>query len=236
MQTIPPRHRIPNNHPVRGFHEPTDILLGFPTGLPQPHNQDADLIDPRRNADWIKHDLALRYCYEIEEDIKVNGEWMTFPVVHYVYRRDRDLRWSEIRAYLKNGDVPFRYPPRGPLNGFGWVNDPMNEENFIRIARRFKLVDRGYLSEICERSTGRQVQKRYLRFEEEFVNGPGTLCRPWYLGWAHPGAIHALVLIMGPKLWYLNALQRARRASKFIRDTLKAGRSLSIEEFAAYTR
>jgi hypothetical protein len=227
---VPLRDRVPNNHPVRDFHEPTDISLGFPDLFPHEPLVDWDLVDPRRNASWLPHDLALCYAYDTMEEFLIEGELMSFPVVRYVYRRDRDLRWSEIRNYLRDGSIPFRYPPRNPP-GASWINEPMNADNFKKIAKRFLRVEHGYRIDLYERSSGLPVQQNPLDFEERFVYGPCAQFPAELLASSHPRAILVLFRFTGHEAWYLNGVRRARIASLYMRLCILTGRPFTIEGF-----
>jgi hypothetical protein len=156
----------------------------------------------------------LRYAYEEIAGYVAEGEHFTVPVIVYVYRRDRDLRWSEIKAYLQDGLIPDRYPPRQPDGPLGPINEPMNAENFRILARRFRLDTIVYskvdwvTDVIRERSTNRVVQPHYMDFEEMFWSGPGITWDPTYFRTARPAEIHSLVLFRR-RVWYLNGLQRS---------------------------
>ncbi|KAJ7805725.1 hypothetical protein B0H13DRAFT_2387526 [Mycena leptocephala] len=64
-EEIPPRNRVATNITKRGFHEPTDRLLGFPLDMCFDSISDHDdRLDPRKNASYVRHDLALKYYYE----------------------------------------------------------------------------------------------------------------------------------------------------------------------------
>ncbi|KAF8216756.1 hypothetical protein K438DRAFT_1953657 [Mycena galopus ATCC 62051] len=231
--TQPSAERAPSNHLVRGFHPSPDIHLGFPGLFPQESLDSYDLVDPRRNAGFVPHDLALRYAYETDEEFLVEGEYMTFPVVRYVYRRDRDLRWSEIKRYLLDGSIPFRYPPRSPA-GLPWINEPMNVENFARIANRFRRVERGDWCELYERSSGKLVQMRPTDFEDDFFYGPCSRFQLNYLSIARPGAVLSLIRLMGRRRWYLDAFRRARLSSLYIQLCILTGRPFTMDGYSFF--
>jgi hypothetical protein len=173
----------------------------------------------------LRHDLALPYYYETMEWFDLEGEWIPVPVVRVVYRRDRDLRKSEIEAYLINGTIPARYPPR--LSGDA-VNEPMNEDSWKRLVRRFFLRDvfnSRMPYSLCERSTGFPVQSHYLHFEESLwmrvavcdrdynaltEGGPAQLIAEvnnrtggvWFLDIKRRAALACLRMLVGPDFYY----------------------------------
>ncbi|KAJ6620723.1 hypothetical protein B0H10DRAFT_2215711 [Mycena sp. CBHHK59/15] len=217
--TIPSRNREATNITKRGFNDPNDSLLGFPTDMLPSVGEDDDFLDPSRNASWFRHDLALRYHYEHVEYYKYDGEWLSFPVVRTVYRRDRALRKSEIIDYLRHGTIPARYPPR--ISG-GVVNEPMNEENFKRMVSRFYISETYILhvlhTELRERRSKRVVQPQSHTFEEHFWRNVATTCSWRYLGHAFPGQILYEVRQRSGKFWYLNAIKRCAAVSYRIRE------------------
>ncbi|KAF8125546.1 hypothetical protein K438DRAFT_2002037 [Mycena galopus ATCC 62051] len=231
--TQPSAEPEPSNHPVQGFHPSTDIHLGFPGLFPLESLDGFDLVDPRRNAGFVPHDLALRYVHDTVEEFLVEGEYMTFPVVRYVYRRDRNLRWSEIKRYLLDGSIPFRYPPRNPT-GLPWINEPMNAENFARIANRFRRVERGDWCELYERTSAWPVQMRPMDFEDDFYHGPCSRFRLAYLSIAHPGAVLALIRLMSRRRWYLNAFCRARLSCLYIQLCILTGRPFTMDGYSFF--
>jgi hypothetical protein len=161
----------------------------------------------------------------MEMSFNFGGECVPFPVVRYVYRRDRELRKSEIIAFLRTGEIPERYPTR---ESNGVINEPMNAENFRQMVRRFflKTLDIGGrpYTELRERSSGLIVQPHYMDFEERFWRGPAITCSWKYLSTGHPKSILALMLLLGRKCWYLNAVERVKAASYRIRT----GRNMPI--------
>ncbi|KAJ6608068.1 hypothetical protein B0H10DRAFT_2227192 [Mycena sp. CBHHK59/15] len=218
-QFIPSRNREASNVTKRGFNDPYDSLLGFPTSMLPSVGEDDDFLDPSKNASWFRHDLALPYHYECVEYYKLEGEWMSFPIVRTVYRRDRALRKSEIINYLRHGIVPARYPPR--ISG-GVVNEPMNEQSFKRMVRRFYVCETYILHvphvELRERRSKRVVQYQSHSFEEHFWRNVATACDWSYLGHAYPGQILYEVRQRNGKFWYLNALIRCAAVSYCIRE------------------
>ncbi|KAJ7700800.1 hypothetical protein B0H17DRAFT_1128655 [Mycena rosella] len=208
---IPPRNRQASNTTKRGFNDPTDSFLGFPSNMLPHVSEDEDLLDPSRNSSWFRHDLALKYYYEdvVHYRLEDTGEWVSFPLVRTVYRRDRDLRKSEIVAYLKHGEVPSRYPPR--LSG-GVVNEPMNADNFKLMVSRFFInnftaLGRAY-EELREHSSGRIVQPTSHAFEEVFWRTVAVACHWDYIKCAYPAQIQRDVRCHGGSYWYLNMLKR----------------------------
>ncbi|KAJ6612883.1 hypothetical protein B0H10DRAFT_1951999 [Mycena sp. CBHHK59/15] len=181
---IPPRNRVPSNITKRGFNEPTDRLLGFPTDMlfdQEPMFKDFSMhLDPRRNTMFVRHDLALKFHYESVVYYQIEGEWCSFPVTYTVYRRDRDLLRSEIVDFLRHGSIPARYPLR---ESGGVINEPMNQENFVHMMSCFclrnithnssffgeplppRIVERLY-----ERGSNHEVQHHHQAFEERFYD------------------------------------------------------------------
>ncbi|KAF8185489.1 hypothetical protein K438DRAFT_2096520 [Mycena galopus ATCC 62051] len=215
---FPPRNRVPSNNPVLGFHESSDLLLGFllfretPDISLRAYSATEHLVDPTRNANWVLHDLALRYCYDTEIYCDVEGELCPFPVTRYVYRRDPALRWDEIISFLLTGAIPARYPPREEA---GRINEPMNADNFKKLTRRFYTKEHRDGSVVLyERSSRLQVQLHFSNFEYWFADG---VVRRWRsrsipdngLTVKDAADVHDLVLRYGPKVWHLNGLQRA---------------------------
>ncbi|KAJ6626603.1 hypothetical protein B0H10DRAFT_2210902 [Mycena sp. CBHHK59/15] len=232
--TIPSRNREATNVTKRGFNDPNDLLLGFPADMLPSVGEDDDYLDPKRNASWFRHDLALPYCYEHVEYYKCEGEWLSFPVVQTVYRCDRALHKSEIVDCLRHGTIPARYPPR--ISG-GVVNDPMNEENFKRMVSRFYIsetyiFDKLY-TELRERRSKCVVQAQSHTFEEHFWRNVATACSWVYLGSAFAGQILWEVHRRSGKFWYLNALKRSEALSYRIREGRNIIlRALSNESFS----
>ncbi|KAJ7136541.1 hypothetical protein C8R43DRAFT_1132443 [Mycena crocata] len=224
LYPIPPRNRNPSSITRRGFNEPTDLLLGFPhTAAPHGHsatsNSDSDILDPRPNASLARHDLALQYCYEVVLSYNLGGEYVSVPVVRYVYRRDRDLRKSEIIAFLSTGAIPERYPLR---ESNGVINEPMNAENFRAMVRRFSLYTTndydGPRIRLRERSSGLDVQSHYMQFDEAFWGGPAIMCDKGFLVSSHPQRILAeMQHRFGAKVWYLDSVTRVEGACYRVR-------------------
>ncbi|KAF8214614.1 hypothetical protein K438DRAFT_1749705 [Mycena galopus ATCC 62051] len=228
---FPPRDRIPNNSTILpynwtilGFHERRDLLLGFQLypDTPRDRKQETDLIGPDANADWMWHDLALQYVYDTETycDLEGTGELLPYPITRYVYRRDRELRWGEVKAYLLTGAIPSRYPPR---EHNGCINEPMNDNNFKKLMRRFCLkTQKNGFQAIYERGSRLPVQYDYDDFEYWFWAGLATR---WAsrsvvddgLGVEDTVAIHALVLRHGARVWYLNGARRAAQCIHYYR-------------------
>ncbi|KAF8205305.1 hypothetical protein K438DRAFT_2096495 [Mycena galopus ATCC 62051] len=228
---FPPRDRIPNNSTILpynwtilGFHERRDLLLGFQLypDMPRDRKQETDLIGPDANADWMWHDLALQYVYDTETycDLEGTGELLPYPITRYVYRRDRELRWGEVKAYLLKGAIPSRYPPR---EHNGRINEPMNDNNFKKLMRRFCLkTQKNGFQAIYERGSRLPVQYDYDNFEYWFWAGLATR---WAsrsvvddgLGVEDAVAIHALVLRHGARVWYLNGARRAAQCIHYYR-------------------
>ncbi|KAJ6571438.1 hypothetical protein B0H19DRAFT_1255410 [Mycena capillaripes] len=237
---LAPTYLKPTNITKYGFHDPREILLGFPLNLEPIRDHHDDLLDPRRNSSWLRHDLALPYYYDTVQYIDAEGQWLPVPVVRIVYRRDRDLRKSEIIDYLCNKKIPSRYPPR--LSG-GVVNEPMNEDNWKRMVRRFCLKVNFHTGPyLCERSTGRTVQRHYLHFEDNLwmrvvvghrdpaslaYGGPERLLsemerkvgRFWYLDLNRRTAVACASMLLGPDFRLKFGYPGARDAGEELIDT-----------------
>ncbi|KAJ6460628.1 hypothetical protein C8R45DRAFT_1109039 [Mycena sanguinolenta] len=206
----------PSNHTHRGFHDVSELPFGFYTPGFVRFEWDERFIDERPNADWTRHDLALCYGYEVEMEYWLGGELRVFPVIRYVYRRDPELRWQEIWDYLVHGTIPFRYPARVPGGSFGWVNEPMNVDNFKRLAARFKLRPDTNLPRIAwpflEKHTNRPVQHHQLSFEFDFC----AVIRPKLSTYAIASITPAELLLnmraQGCNPWYLDTDSRAKKA------------------------
>ncbi|KAJ7189277.1 hypothetical protein C8R46DRAFT_1244967, partial [Mycena filopes] len=224
---IPTRNRVPSNITVRGFNDPMDRWLGFPPdalftpGAREKFRDFGRHLDPRRNATFVRHDLALKYYYETVEEWLIEGEWRSFPITHTVYRRDRELLRTEIEDYLRHKTIPARYPPRV---GDGVIHEPMNQDNFERMMSRFSLrsiiltfspprfrpftmtVERLY-----ERSSGLEVQHHHLDFEERFWSSVyfKQYTEPGYFQRATAASIIQAVRDSGRPYWFVDAELRA---------------------------
>lgn len=117
---------------------------------------------------------SLRYVYEEDVEFNFGGELTHLPVTVYVYRRDFHLLWSEIKAFFRDGSIPVRYGPQ--MAEFGVVHEPMNEEIFRKLVRRFhmKTFTVTSLGEpetrewLIERGSGLAVQTSHNDFEHAF--------------------------------------------------------------------
>ncbi|KAJ7078167.1 hypothetical protein B0H15DRAFT_954726 [Mycena belliarum] len=155
-----------SNNPHYGFHPVHESAVGDPH-IPRFYNHPYpgnfltdDLVDDLPYASYIQADLCLEYTYEVETQYLLGGEFVALPVVQRVYRRDPDLRWSEIRTALIEGTIPKRY------NHPAATHAPMNSATFQKFADRFFVVDLANGSEyLCEKSTGRPVEKQHSDFE-----------------------------------------------------------------------
>ncbi|KAJ7934113.1 hypothetical protein B0H13DRAFT_2306131 [Mycena leptocephala] len=222
LDRIPPRNRVATNITKRGFHEPTDRLLGFPLDMCFDSISDHDdRLDPRKNASYVRHDLALKYYYEATVYHQVEGEWCSFPIVYTIYRRDRELRRAEIVDYLRHGTIPARYPPR---ESGGVINEPMNEENFERMMGRFDMRTLTFLAysfdskypgvpttveRLYERGSNREVQTHCTTFEETFWTHV-SVNRDWgYLRRAFLAQLIVEVRMAGAPYWFIDAKLRA---------------------------
>ncbi|KAJ7113729.1 hypothetical protein C8R43DRAFT_1138573 [Mycena crocata] len=206
-----------------GFNNEHEILLGFPLNLYPIRDHHNDLLDPRRNSSWLRHDLVLPSYYDTEQYFSIEGEWLPFPITRVVYRRDRDLLKSEILDYLLSGSIPARYPKR---ESGGVINEPMNEENWKHMVRRFYLDYEipGGVPFLRERSTGFRVQEHYMHFEDNlWMRGVVDALRPetvaigpkhlvaevnkrvdqfWYPDVRLRAAIARLRILIGPEFRY----------------------------------
>ncbi|KAJ7304875.1 hypothetical protein DFH08DRAFT_976473 [Mycena albidolilacea] len=209
-----------SNVTKRGFSDPTQILLGFPLTYDPIRIRNDDLIDPRRNASWFKHDLALPYFYDTVQYYLVEGEWFSFPVTRTVWRRDRHLSKSEILDYLQRGIIPKRYPPRVTD---GVVNEPMNKDNWKLMVRRFYLKF-PHLPYVFERSTGYPVQNHYTEFERN-LRRVLPLLRSDQQAFVSQGTdfVLASVIARTGKMWYIDAQLRILLATLRILLGLERG-------------
>ncbi|KAF7365288.1 hypothetical protein MVEN_00400600 [Mycena venus] len=218
LNQYPSRNRTPSNITKRGFNDPMDRLLGFPLTMQCEDSTDYDILDPRRNASWTRIDLGLKYYYEGVVFYKLEGEYCSFPVVYTVHRRDRELLKSEITDHILHAKIPARYPPR--INN-GTINEPMNEENFRRMVRRFSIknltiLGKEYL-ELRERSSGLLVQSHHLQLEKVFWEYVSIKFGWEYLGHAHPKQVWLNILATGGARWYVDAPKRCAALSYRIR-------------------
>ncbi|KAJ7756106.1 hypothetical protein B0H14DRAFT_3896358 [Mycena olivaceomarginata] len=109
-------------------------------------------------------------------------------------RRDRHLCKSEILDYLQHGVIPKRYPPRITD---GIVNEPMNEDNWKQMVRRFYLKF-PHLPYVFERSTGYPVQSHYTEFEHNLRRVVPSYAATSRLS----------VIARTGKMWYIDAQLR----------------------------
>ncbi|KAF8212596.1 hypothetical protein K438DRAFT_1957209 [Mycena galopus ATCC 62051] len=237
-----PKPRQPSNITRHGFHNVSGLPLGFYTGDFLGFEWNKLCVDERPNADRNRHDLAMRYVYEQEQEYWLGGELRVFPVIRYVYRRDAELCWHEIRDYLLHQTIPFRYPPRVPGGTFHWLNEPMNSENFERMVARFEIDpdgDHGHhlnVARILERGTKRVVQHHYLDFETDFC---GTVLTTLSLD--HVASFSATDLIAemrkrGCDRWYLDAEARASAAIIFVKFCVTKDISFKPEVFMTFAQ
>ncbi|KAJ6583447.1 hypothetical protein DFH09DRAFT_1308956 [Mycena vulgaris] len=221
--TIPTRNREPSNITTRGFNDPMDRCLGFPDSAlftPRADEKYKDFgryLDPRRNATFVRHDLALKYTYESVDEWYINGEWYSFPITHTVYRRDRELLRPEIEDFLRHGTIPARYPPR---ESNGVINEPMNERMMSRFCLRTITVDYSpprfkpfsrTVERLYERSSNLEVQHHHLEFEEQFwsVVYFKQYTEPGYFQRATAATIIRDVQSSGRPYWFVDAELRA---------------------------
>ncbi|KAF8217089.1 hypothetical protein K438DRAFT_2082383, partial [Mycena galopus ATCC 62051] len=218
-----PKPRQPSNVTRRGFHDVSELPLGFYTGDFLGFEWDKYCVDERPNAERGRHDLAMRYVYEQEQEYWLGGELRIFPVVHVVFRRDAELRWHEIRDYLFHQSIPFRYPSRIPGGTFDWHNEPMNAESFERMASRFKIDPNGdhgphlHVARILERGTKRVVQRHFLDFETDFCSTILTALSLDRIASLSPTELMTEMRERGCEHWYLDADARALATITFVK-------------------
>jgi hypothetical protein len=156
----------------------------------------------------------------VEQYHCIEGEWLSFPVVYHVYRRDPLLRKSEIIACLRSGLIPARYPPR---ESNGVINEPMNAENFRNLVRRFVLetvhqrLGQPPMPQLRERSSGFIVQHHYMDFDEHFWAGPAIFSSRTFLSTAAPQEVLNEMQRRGRQLWYLDGVSRIEGACYRVR-------------------
>ncbi|KAJ6484244.1 hypothetical protein C8R45DRAFT_1148676 [Mycena sanguinolenta] len=151
-----------------GFHPLNELPIGNPDvprtydSHPLPINIFADnMVDDQPYNSYLRADLCLEYIYEVETQYLLGGELITLPIIHRVFRRDAELRWSEIRIALVHGRFPARY--QQTLANVG----PMNHATFQKFIDRFYLADyEGDDQTIFEKATRRPVQKQHEDCEQ----------------------------------------------------------------------
>ncbi|KAJ7715512.1 hypothetical protein DFH07DRAFT_1014738 [Mycena maculata] len=112
----------PSNETILGFHPLKELYL----------------LNKHQRTLPFRGDLTLPYVYEVPTEFNIGGELITLPVTEYVHRRDINLEWAEIKAFLLDGTIPVRYGPRVTADGI--IHEPMNEDNFRKLVRRFYLL------------------------------------------------------------------------------------------------
>lgn len=146
-----------------GFHPTTELHIGNPhiprtyDDHPLPPNIFTDnLVADQPYNSYSRADVCLEYVYEVETQYLLGGELVTLPVIYRVFRRDTDLRWSEICTALVGGRFPARYQHKDPTIA------PMNHATFQKFIDRFYLADyENNKQAIFEKGTRRPVQKQH---------------------------------------------------------------------------
>ncbi|KAJ7692700.1 hypothetical protein B0H17DRAFT_1200283 [Mycena rosella] len=149
-----------------GFHPSSQIHVGNPhiTRIydhPHPGNFLTDnMIDDKPYASYERADLSLEYMYEQETKYMLGSEIVSLPIPVRVYRRDPQLRWSEIRNVLTGGSIPQRYM-------FTDVDHaPVNSATFYKFANRFYLANDSSGSLVLyEKGTKLPVERQHSDFE-----------------------------------------------------------------------
>lgn len=216
----------PSNIPTHGFHPETERHLGYPNvprsyDIAQPRPS-KDKVDDHQYSSYNRGDLSLRYTYEVATEFNLGGEFVTLPVIIHVYRRDFELLWSEIKSFLIGGDVPARYGPR--ITPDGVVHEPMNEESFRKLVRRFYIISTLGVSEfpltpkhwLMERGSRWAVQLDHDEFE--WVYNRQILWvygRREILTWTPERLLGAVTDIT--HTWYLDRIPRVRAAFRDLR-------------------
>ncbi|KAJ7247156.1 hypothetical protein B0H12DRAFT_746565 [Mycena haematopus] len=161
--------RMPLTNTLRlGFHPINELPIGDPhiprtyDTHPLPINIFSDnMVDDQPYDSYLRADLCLEYIYEVETEYLLGGEIITVPIIHRVFRRDADLRWSEIRIALAQARIPTRYQSTAPNIA------PMNRATFHKFISRFYLADYdGNDQTIFEKGTRLPVQKQHEDYEE----------------------------------------------------------------------
>ena len=228
-----PYTREPSNTPHRGFHPYAERHLGAPNF---PHcyetlvgEHDADYVDNHQFSSYERGDLTLQYIYDVPVKYWLGGELVILPITLYVYRRDYQLRWSEIKAFHRSGYIPFRYPPRVGANGT--IHSPMNEENFKILARRFRYVNLhpreptffpSRSEFLIERGRNLPIQTRHDDFEKTFYRA--------VIWFTHaPDEVLelraeevAILVQKATNTWHLDSVARAQAMLRRIRSTIDA--------------
>ncbi|KAJ7843534.1 hypothetical protein B0H14DRAFT_3139573 [Mycena olivaceomarginata] len=146
-----------------GFHPLADLPIGDPhiprnyDVHPLPQNIFNDnLVDDQPYHSYDRGDLCLEYIYEVGTQYMLGGELVTVPVIHRVFRRDPDLRWTEIRTALMGGPFPVRYRSTDPSVG------PMNHATFQKFINRFYLAHYENDSQnVFEKGMRRPIQREH---------------------------------------------------------------------------
>ncbi|KAJ7903216.1 hypothetical protein B0H13DRAFT_2663615 [Mycena leptocephala] len=217
--------RDPSNSPVLGFHPPEDRHLGDPSA-PRCYNKSRpavsdDKVDDHQFTSYHRGDLSLRYTYEDVDEFNLGGELIVLPIIVHVYRRDFHLHWSELKDYFRDGNIPVLYGPR--ISDTGTVQEPMNEENFRKLVRRYYMKsfslawgpDTLVSERLFERGTGLSVQEFHNAFEDALfkglvlVDGPAAVC-------AMSAENIAVKVSKVWNTWHLDAVPRARHALDYL--------------------
>ncbi|KAF8137981.1 hypothetical protein K438DRAFT_1996565 [Mycena galopus ATCC 62051] len=120
-----------------------------------------NLVDDQPYNSYLRADLCLVYVYEVATEYLLGGERIILPIIHRVYRRDAELRWSEIGIALAGGRFPARYQHTEPNIA------PMNHATFQKFIDRFYLADHdGDDQTIFEKGTHLPVQKQHEDYEQ----------------------------------------------------------------------
>ncbi|KAF8153699.1 hypothetical protein K438DRAFT_1987398 [Mycena galopus ATCC 62051] len=151
-----------------GFHPVGELHIGNPhvprTYDVHPLSFDIfsdNLVDDQPYNSYSRADLCLVYVYEVATEYLLGGERIILPIIHRVYRRDAELRWSEIRIALAGGRFPARYQHTEPNIA------PMNHAMFQKFIDRFYLADHdGDDQTIFEKGTHLPVQKQHEDYEQ----------------------------------------------------------------------
>jgi hypothetical protein len=149
-----------------GFHPTSEIRVGDPH-VPRTYDHPLagnilsdNLVDDKPYASYGRADLSLEYIYEVETKYLLGGELITLPIVYRVYRRDPQLRWSEIRGAVVQGLIPRRYRHTDP------VQAPMNLATFQKFIRRFYFANNDSGQQVIhEKGTRLPVEQQHEDFE-----------------------------------------------------------------------
>ncbi|KAJ7443418.1 hypothetical protein B0H11DRAFT_2204173 [Mycena galericulata] len=149
----------------RGFHPLAEHNYGNPSRPPSYIHPPATFysksyVEDSPYASHSRADLCLEYVYDVGVEYLMGSEFVTLPIVERVYRRDPNLRWSEIRSGLEDGRIPSRYDKTGNNQA------PMNAATFHKFLCRFYLAENSQGEIVIhEKGTRLPVERDHADFE-----------------------------------------------------------------------